>query len=122
MLLAYCILETVAMKHTATAEKIDGVFGSAFAICVRIRKSNFWENSFTTVSLVPVSRVSIQVYSTQVKITPSFLYVYFIFFIFFFYYLFVVCCSSLAIFPFSRFSVCVFRANQSFSVVTLLPE
>lgn len=53
-------------------------------LCVRVRKSNFWENSFTTFSSVPVSRVSIQVYFTQVKITKLFYMYFFILYFYFF--------------------------------------
>lgn len=57
---------------------------SVALLCVRVRKSNFWENSFTTFSSVPVSRVSIQVYFTQVKITILFYMYFFHFFLLFF--------------------------------------
>lgn len=77
---------------------------SVALLCVRVRKSNFWENSFTTFSSVPVSRVSIQVYFTQVKITILFYMYFFPFFSFIF---------SLCIFhSFVCFAVLLFSANR----------
>lgn len=88
--------ETVAMLHTATVLRNWRCIRLR-CLCVRVQKSNFWENSFTTFSLVPVSRASIQAYLTQVKITIPYFVCVFFFLYFSFLFIYIV-------FPFFRFS------------------